>query len=270
MHLRFDDDTRRRQYTMSRWGAHKLCPSRSMQDDVLDGPQPRCYNAGSCRQSVQDNDLCASLSVIRPSYGCRRPACSIPARGSAHSRYVAEAARNIATHLPPLDAEMAYALGLLHDIGRRAGVTGLRHSLDGYLFLAAEGCEDAGRVCLTHCFQSRDVRESFGAPDCTPEEMTFIDDYLAQVEYNDYDRLIHLCDSLANATGFCLLEKRMLDVGFRYGISGHSLRRWQATFDIKAAFERRMGCSVYSLLPGIVENTFGIALAEFRPSPAAP
>ena len=90
----------------------------------------------------------------------------------------------------PLDADTAYVLGLLHDIGRRAGVTGLRHSLDGYLFLSAEGCEDAGRVCLTHCFQCRDVRESFGAPDCTPEEMTFIDDYLAQVEYNDYDRLI--------------------------------------------------------------------------------
>ena len=41
------------------------------------------------------------------------------------SRYVAEAARNIATHLPPLDAETAYVLGLLHDIGRRVGVTGL-------------------------------------------------------------------------------------------------------------------------------------------------
>ena len=38
----------------------------------------------------------------------------------AHSRYVAEAARNIATHLPPpLDADTAYVLGLLHDIGRR-------------------------------------------------------------------------------------------------------------------------------------------------------
>ena len=79
------------------------------------------------------------------------------------------------------------------------------------------------RVCLTHCFQSRDVRESFGEPDCTPEEMAFIEDYLAQVEYNDYDRLIQLCDSLANATGFCLMEKRMLDVGFRYGINDHSL-----------------------------------------------
>ena len=182
----------------------------------------------------------------------------------AHSRYVAEAARSIATRLPTLDPEAAYVLGLLHDIGRRVGVTGLRHSLDGYLFLAAEGCEDAGRVCLTHCFQSRDVRESFGAPDCTPEEMAFIDVYLAQVEYNDYDRLIQLCDSLANASGFCLMEKRMLDVGLRYGVNEFSLRKWQATFAIRADFEQRMGCSVYSLLPGVVENTFGVATAELR------
>ena len=181
-----------------------------------------------------------------------------------HSRYVAEAACNIATHLPALDPESAYVLGLLHDIGRRAGVTGMRHSLDGYSFLAAEGCEDAARVCLTHFFQCRDVRETFGERDCAPEEMAFIEDYLAQIEYNDYDRLIHLCDSLANATGFCLMEKRMIDVGFRYGINDHSLRRWRATFDIKADFERRMGCSVYSLLPGVVENTFGAAAAELR------
>ena len=152
----------------------------------------------------------------------------------AHSRYVAEATRHIATHLPPLDAEMAYVLGLLHDIGRRAGVTGLRHSLDGYLFLAAEGCEDAGRVCLTHCFQSRDVRESFGEPDCTPEEMTFIDDYLAQVEYNDYDRLIHLCDSLANAN-------RLLPVGEADVRRGVSLRDQRPLFAKMAGNLRHQG-----------------------------
>ena len=57
------------------------------------------------------------------------------------------------------------------------------------------------------------------------------------------------------------MEKRMLDVGLRYGINEFSLRKWQATFSIKAKFERRMGCSVYSLLPGIVEEHVGIALA---------
>ena len=187
----------------------------------------------------------------------------------AHSRYVAEAARSIAAQLAPLDPEAAYAMGLLHDIGRRAGVTGMRHVLDGYNFLAAAGYADMARISLTHSFQNRDAREIFGEWDCTPEELAFISDYLAQIAYDDYDRLIQLCDSLANASGFCLMEKRMLDVGFRYGINAFSLRKWQATFDIKADFERRMGRSVYGLLPGIVENTFGTALAELRPAPCA-
>jgi hypothetical protein len=58
------------------------------------------------------------------------------------------------------------------------------------------------------------------------------------------------------------MEKRMLDVGLRYGINEFSLRKWQATFNIKVDFEQRMGCSVYSLLPGVVENTFGVTTAE--------
>ena len=53
----------------------------------------------------------------------------------AHSRNVALAARCIAEHCPELDADVAYTLGLLHDIGRQEGVTGMRHTLDGYTFL---------------------------------------------------------------------------------------------------------------------------------------
>ena len=46
-----------------------------------------------------------------------------PGPWSAHSRYVAEACQNIASYCPGLSAERAYVLGLLHDIGRYAGVT---------------------------------------------------------------------------------------------------------------------------------------------------
>ena len=187
-----------------------------------------------------------------------------------HSRHVAGAARFIATQLHPLDPEAAYVLGLLHDIGRRAGVTGMRHVLDGYRDLAALGYEDAARISMTHSFQNRDVREIFGEWDCTPEELAFIGDYLAQVAYTDYDRLIQLCDSLATADGFVLMEKRMLDVAFRYGINAYSLPKWRATFGIKADFERRLGRSVYTLLPGIVETTFGVPIAELGFAPSDP
>lgn len=176
-----------------------------------------------------------------------------------HSRRVAQAAQIIAARIPGLDSDIAYRLGLLHDIGRRAGVTGMRHVLDGYRYLAEQGYEDAGQVCMTHSFPNRDAREIFGEWDCSPDELAFIQLYLAQVEYTDYDRLIILCDSLANATGFCLMEARWLDVAFRYGMNAYAIPKWQAIARIKDAFERQMGCSVYSLLPGAVENTFGFA-----------
>jgi hypothetical protein len=179
-----------------------------------------------------------------------------------HSRHVAEAARLIAAHLPGLDAEAAYVLGLLHDIGRRAGVTGMRHALDGYRYLAALGYADAAQICLTHLFPNREMRESFGEWDCMPAELAFIEDYLAQVEYTDYDRLIQLCDALAIADGFVLMEKRLLDVAFRYTIHAYALAKWRTKFAIKAEFERRIGHSIYTLLPGVVETTFDVPLAE--------
>ncbi len=179
-----------------------------------------------------------------------------PGPWAAHSRYAAQAAQRIAERHPALDPEPAYILGLLHDIGRRAGVTGMRHVLDGYRFLAGLGYEAAAQIAMTHSFPNRDVREIFGAWDCDGEELDFIQEYLTRVEYSDYDRLIQLCDSCTNGTGFCLMEKRMLDVAFRYGINDYSIPKWKTTFAIKRSFEAAMGCSLYSLLPGVVENTF--------------
>lgn len=184
-----------------------------------------------------------------------------PGPWTAHSRHVADAARRIAERVPGMDGESAYVLGLLHDMGRRAGVTGMRHVLDGYRYLADLGYKDAARISMTHSFPTGDLREIFGEWDCDAEELAFIESYLARAEFDDYDRLIQMCDALAMAEGFVLMEKRMLDVAIRYGsengVSAYSVRKWRKKFEIRADFERRMGCSVYSLLPGVVENTFG-------------
>jgi hypothetical protein len=166
---------------------------------------------------------------------------------------VAEAARRIAARMPGMDAGAARILGLLHDMGRREGVTGMRHVLDGYRYLSGLGFEDAARINMTHSFANGDIREVFGEWDCSAEELAFIEGYLARTEFDDYDRLIQLCDALAMADGFVLMEKRMLDVAIRYGaeagVSAYSVRKWRKTFEIRADFERRMGCALYDLLP---------------------
>lgn len=58
-----------------------------------------------------------------------------PGLWDAHSRYVGQAARAIAERIPELDPEKAQVLGMLHDIGRRFGVTGNLHISDGYDFM---------------------------------------------------------------------------------------------------------------------------------------
>jgi hypothetical protein len=183
----------------------------------------------------------------------RNPGAWIP-----HSRNVAFAAREIAAHHPALDPGAAHVLGLLHDIGRREGVVGMRHTIDGYRFLLAEGWPDAARVCLTHSFPYKDVRAASSTWDCTPEELAEVEAFLGAISFNGYDELIQLCDSIALPEGFCLIEKRLVDVAMRYdNLNEFTVLKWEGTFRIKQRIDAAIGFSIYDLLPGVVETTFG-------------
>lgn len=179
-----------------------------------------------------------------------------------HSYYTAEAAKLIADNHPELDSEFAYICGLLHDIGRRVGKTHMRHTIDGYRFLQKQGFEEVGRICLTHSFPSQDIRAAFGKWDCSKEELDFVKRYLPKIEYTQYDKLIQLCDTIALPSGFCLIEKRMIDVALRYGTSEFTILKWKATMAIKEQFENEIKQSIYKILPGIIENTFGFDKIE--------
>lgn len=174
-----------------------------------------------------------------------------------HSKYVAEGAKLIATYHPDLDPDAAYILGLLHDIGRRYGVTQMRHVIDGYNFFHNEGYKDAARIAMTHSFPIQDLQMVFGKWDCSADELNFVRDYLAGIEYDDYDRLLQLCDTIALPSGFCLMEKRFIDVALRYGVSENIVPKWKKYLDLKDYFERIIDRSIYEVLPNVVENTFG-------------
>ena len=174
-----------------------------------------------------------------------------PGPWEEHSRHVAEAAQYIAGACGELEQEKAYVCGLLHDIGRRNGISAMRHAVDGYDYLMSKGWDEPARICLTHSFPIRDVDTDIGRKDITPEQYAFLRDYLAGTEYDDYDRLIILCDSLAMAEGFCILEKRLVDTTRRYGAFPFTVERWNHIFEIKAYFEKKIGRSIYELLPGI-------------------
>jgi hypothetical protein len=174
-----------------------------------------------------------------------------------HSRNVALAAQLIAERHPRLDPETAYVLGLCHDIGRREGRYHIRHLIDGYRFLADLGYADAARISLTHSFPIPDIRVYVGEWDCSPQELAFLEQFIATTQFTEYDRLIQLCDAIAAPEGFCLMEKRIVDVALRLGINALTLAGWDARFKIKAEIEAVIGQSIYQVLPGVVEGTFG-------------
>ena len=179
-----------------------------------------------------------------------------PGPWADHSRYVAQACENIAKRCPHLDNDDAYIYGILHDIGRHAGVTSEKHLLDGYRYCKARGWDKAAQICISHAFMIKDISSSISVFDMSSEDKAFMEEFVQTTVYDDYDRLVQLCDALALPTGFCLLEKRFVDVAIRYGSHPVLVDRWKAVLDIKAYFEKIMGCSIYDCLPGVIENTF--------------
>mgnify|MGYP005761670639 FL=1 len=179
-----------------------------------------------------------------------------PGKWADHSRYAALACQNIAARCSDLSADDAYCYGLLHDIGRYAGITSEKHLIDGYRFCMERGWEKPAQICISHAFMIQDIKTSIGTFDVSHEDYLFMEDFVKHAVYDDYDRLVQLCDSLALPTGFCLLEKRFVDVALRYGTPPFITKRWKKTLEIKELFEEKIHCSIYELLPGVVENSF--------------
>lgn len=165
-----------------------------------------------------------------------------------HSRVVAKCAQAIATACG-LDGEKAYVLGLLHDIGRRFGVSHLRHVYDGWAYLRRLNYPGAAKICLTHSFSVPKLEVYIGNPDVTAGQMQELETALAACVYDDYDRLIQLCDSIGMATGAASLEKRMGDVKCRYG--RYPQEKWDKNFELKAYFEEKAGRSIEEITQGI-------------------
>ncbi|MFR3550790.1 MAG: HD domain-containing protein [Negativibacillus sp.] len=172
-----------------------------------------------------------------------------------HSRSVAENARRIAEHTDCINPDTAYTMGLLHDIGRAAGVSGIRHIFDGYDRMN-ELCQPTiARICLTHSFPLKNIRAFQGSFDCSKQQLAFLQRFLDSCSYDNYDRLIQLCDALSLPSGACILEKRLVDVALRHGINDLSLEKWSAFLQLKQHFDRLCRCNLYTLLPNVLENS---------------
>ena len=166
-----------------------------------------------------------------------------PGPWGEHCLTAAHCAEKIASACGDMDVEKAYILGLLHDIGRKFGVRHLGHVSDGYRFMMSLGYDEAARICLTHSFNNHKLDEYIGKFDVSDEEMEMIKTELARTVYDDYDRLIQLCDSLAGAEGVLDIEDRMNDVKKRYG--SYPQDKWDSNMRLKQYFEKKMKKDIY-------------------------
>lgn len=171
-----------------------------------------------------------------------------PGKWGKHSYNVAMAAERIAKKTTYLDSNIAYIFGLLHDIGRRYGFGHIKHVYDGVLYMKDMGYPDVARICLTHSFPVKNIYSYSGEFDLSKDKLLFLENLLASIEYDDYDRLIQLCDAIASSEGFCILEVRLIDVAIRNGINKYSIEKWKKFIDLKSYFDEKCNLNIYNLL----------------------
>lgn len=171
-------------------------------------------------------------------------ACN-PGAWADHSRAVAMCAEKIAAACGDMDTEKAYVLGLLHDIGRKFGIKHMGHIYDGYHYMTELGYDEVARICLSHSFSIQKLEDYIGKWDVPQEEQQELRGLLAEMVYDDYDRLIQVCDSLAGIT-VVDMEERMADVKRRYG--SYPQDKWDRNLELKGYFEEKMGQDIYTVV----------------------
>ena len=68
---------------------------------------------------------------------------------------------------------------------------------------------------------------------------------LAEMVYDDYDRLVQVCDSLAGIS-VVDMEERMADVKRRYG--SYPQDKWDKNLELRAYFEEKMQQDIYKVV----------------------
>lgn len=165
-----------------------------------------------------------------------------------HCSVTAEQAEKIAARIPGLDKDRAYVLGLLHDAGRIKDerANNVYHSLVGYDYMNNLGYPDIARVCLTHSFYEKDFEEELYLPS---PDIKKCKELIYTIEYDDYDRLIMVCDHLNKMGEICNIETRYKDISERYSVPYTKFANIIKLINHhKSHFDKKCDCDIYRLL----------------------
>lgn len=166
-----------------------------------------------------------------------------------HTTGVAEAAFKIALN-SGLDPQKAYICGLLHDYGKIQDekTTGKAHFLVGYEKMISLGYDFVAKICLSHSFPIKDFCfEDYSS--YTDEALTKTKAILSSVEYDDYDRLIQLCDIFFEGMNKVTYQQRIKSIKNRYNLTDKQVKNLTTGAEKnKKHFDKLCGCDIYKIL----------------------
>lgn len=128
-----------------------------------------------------------------------------------HIHNVAKITEAIAKHTNgALNPDTAYALGLIHDIGRIKDetVTKVPHGVEGYRYLNNIAFSSVAPISLTHCFINKDFQPTDYPMYCS-KLLRQVKEYLDTIEYNDYDRLVQIADMFSRGKEILSIRERL-------------------------------------------------------------
>lgn len=145
-------------------------------------------------------------------------------------------------------ADIAYAAGLLHDIGRCPKKdVGLRHPIIGYEILKKEGLEIPARIAMTHTYYGYpEIDRTEFWEELDDESIKITKKFMDEVELSDADLLIQLADTMGHRLGVMTISDRFSDILMRHNIrsAGEHLRE---LYRIKQYFDKKTGMNIYEL-----------------------
>ncbi|MDD7305286.1 MAG: HDIG domain-containing protein [Peptoniphilaceae bacterium] len=155
-----------------------------------------------------------------------------------HSYLIGRSAKNIAEEIG-LDPDIAYACGCLHDIGKYDKDKGARHIIKGFELLRSETFFFPARIALTHSFIIKKVDSYSGKMNIDYKDKKFIEDYLFQIEYNDYDKLIQLLDGSIKYKYLGIEERARINLE-KYGDNGYYQIKIEKLKELEEYFEKKL------------------------------
>lgn len=194
---------------------YKCVISGKANDEVLNGLLNCAIDLASNGKNMGSNES------VRPN-GARRNTSN----WINHCLNVGVVCKNLGTSLN-LDADKAFALGILHDVGRKKSQK-FDHTIKGFEYLVDLSYEDEAFACLTHsfvnggrCASNEKAEEGFyldneGNPhfmdDAVKDDITV---FLENYEYNDYDLILNIADLVATSSNIATIEERLKDIATR-------------------------------------------------------